>query len=99
MRTAQGGFAAGQFFVGLLQAFLELFALGDVPEDALDADDAAGGVVDGSLDDIDEELFAEGRFILLNGLKNFASANDVTIIALILGGEFGRIEIEVGFAD
>src|SRR5437879_1923230 len=99
MRTTQGRFAAGQFFVGLLQPLFKLLAFGNVPENALDADALAGGIVDRSLDDVDVEPFTQWRFIFLDGLENFPGPNNVAIIALIFGGQFGRVKIEVGLAD
>src|SRR5437899_10106540 len=95
MRTAQCRFAAGQFFVCFLKAFLELLSLCDVPKDALNANNTSRSVVDRRLNDIDEELFAQRRFIFFNCLKNLAGADHVSVIALILCGEFGGVKIKV----
>ena len=81
----------------LLQGRLGLTTRGDVPKDDLDADDLAAGIADGGLHHLDVAGFVP-LLVLLHALEYRARRGHLAVVLLILFGQFGRIEIEVGLA-
>ena len=69
MRFAKGGLALRKFSVCLLQPFFPAFALRDVPENSLDADDAPLRIVNGRFDDVHITLLAAWRLVHFDGFK------------------------------
>ena len=102
----QAGLGLAKFIVGFAKLFvggLELlfgeFARGDIPKDALGADDTAGGVVDGALDDVNVASFTGGGEVFLDGFDGGAAGDDLAVVGDLFAGEFGGEEVEVGAAD
>jgi hypothetical protein len=91
--------ALGEFEIGFFQAFFGAAFFGDVPEDALEADDAALGIDERSFDDVDVEFLAAGRLVFFDDFEDFAGLHNELVIFLKFGGHIGGIEIEIGFAD
>ena len=84
-------------FVG--QRLLGFLALGHVPEDALDADDVPGRVVDGRLDDVDVDAVPVRGLVGLDGVHRFTGGHDAQIIGVILVRQGGGEKIVVGPPD
>ena len=82
----------------LLELLFGAHPLGDVPEDALDADRLAVGAEEGRLHDLDVELFALGRDVLLDDVDHLPALEDLSVVAAILLGELSGEEVEVGLA-
>src|SRR6185436_13887677 len=79
--------------------FFDLLALGDDPENTLNAHNAAEGIVERALDDVHEQPVATGSDMRFNRVEIFERAHDAGIVALIFESEVARKKIEVGLAE
>ena len=71
----------------LLELLLGAHPLGDVPEDPLDADRLAVGAEQRRLHDLDVELLALGRDVLLDDVEDLAALDHPAVVAAILLGQ------------
>ena len=81
------------------QRLLGLFAVRFVPENSLDADNLAGGVVERRLDDVDMDAVARRRLVGLDGVHGLTCLHHAQIVGVIFLREVRWKKIPIIFAE
>ena len=92
-----GELAIAAFGVG--EKLFGALAFGDVPKDALHADDVALGIVDRRLDDLHIDGAPVRQMMGFDGLERFVFCQDAAVVLDILGRQPGRKQVEIGLAE
>ena len=91
--------AAGQFGIGPADLFLGEFLRGDVPENALQTDDAAVRAVERRFDDLNDGSLLSQRLMFLDDFVGLAGFHHAAVVLLVFFGQFLRKKIEIRFAE
>ena len=99
MRDGAGQAPDGIELLDLAELGLQLQAIGDVPEDALDADDVVLGIVDGRFDALDAGFAAVGQFVDFGAVRWAFGGKDAEIFGFELEDDGAREDGFVGAAE